>query len=66
MITKLFPSFKEKYLFQPKQGHLFSGRNNDVFDLNESIWTLKIFLKVVRNEIIRNLKIILGLTSDKK
>jgi len=61
-IQGFFEDFvKEKNLFKPKQGHLFSGRDNDNFDLNESFYQIKLLFKVLKNEIIRNFKIRFGL-----
>jgi len=54
-IRGFFEKFmKQEELFKPKEGHLYSGRDNDDGDFGESVYQIKILFKVLKNEIIRN------------
>jgi len=57
-IKRFFEDFiKEKDLFKPLEGHLYSGRNNDNESFKESIYQIKIIFKVLKNEIIKRIKL---------
>ena len=57
-IKGFFEDFiKDKILFKPNQGHLYSGRDNDNYNLSESVYQIKVLYRVLRDELIRNLKI---------
>lgn len=47
----------EKDLFKPKEGHLYSGRDNDNADFSESLYQVKILYRVFKDELIRNFKL---------
>jgi hypothetical protein len=54
-INSFFENYlKEKELFSPKVGHLYSGRDNDNGSFSESIYQIQVLFKVMKDEIRRN------------
>lgn len=39
--------FKNMNKFNPTLNHKFSGRNNDIFDLSETIYMAKMLIKII-------------------
>jgi len=53
-LNSFFKNLSVYHSFKPNENHLYSGRDNDKVNLNQSLYQIKTILKVILNEFLRN------------